>query len=168
MCRTGQAIAAAVLLAAGGMTHAWGQRLFFFDEDGGGGQPRGFYVFDVAIGTSTLLFEVPPNISIDSMTQFGPGLIVLAVDSAAESLYRLDVGRGRFEFLETLGVEGISGIAAHGRWGTQYITNRGDLYQFRRGRLNGVRDTSGGVSVGRSAGPVPLPAGVLREPKSTQ
>ena len=32
----------------------------------------------------------------------------------------------------------------------------------------GVRDTSGGVSVGRSGGPVPLPAGVLREPKSTQ
>jgi hypothetical protein len=76
------------------------------------------------------LFEAPPNVVIDSMSQPGPGLVVLAVDSAAESLYRVDLDRGRFEFIRTLNVEGISGIALHGRRGTYAITNRGDLYQF--------------------------------------
>lgn len=138
MWRTRQAVAAAVLLATGGMTHAWGQRLFFFDEDGGGGRPRGCYVFDVAIGTSTLLFEVPPNIVIDSMTTSKPVLIMLAVDSAASSLYRVDLLRGRFELIRPLGVEGISGLAQHRQWGTYAITNRGDLYQSGGGRLNFV------------------------------
>ena len=107
--RLGIAAAVALLGSATGIEAA---ELIFFDEDGGGGNPRGLYNYDTDTGVATLRAPVTADGRFFAMDTRLSDMTVFAADLDG-GLWTIDIDTGTPSFIGATGIDVFLSLAIH-------------------------------------------------------
>jgi|GEM_PF-2382822 len=101
------AVVTVLLITACGAQAA---ELICFEENGGGGNPRGLYNFDTSTGMIELRTTVGGNQRFFSLAQRHSDGVVFAMHVNASDLYTIDVDTGEFTFITATGLDTVADI----------------------------------------------------------
>ncbi len=109
MCKAVMAGACGIVLATAVAASA--VELICFDENGGGGNPRGLYNFDTDTGIITLRTTVGGSERFFSLAQRPSDGVIYAMQVNDSNLHTIDVDTGAFQFVAATGLATIADIA---------------------------------------------------------
>ena len=119
-------VAAVVALSA---APSFAQNLIYFDENGGGGNPRGLYTLDPGTGLATLRATVGGAERFFGMcVQPGTNTVFATSVPGDTGLWTIDPNTGATTFIGMTGVETMADIHFHPTNGKLYGVQRNDPY----------------------------------------
>ncbi len=129
MFSTRLAFVAAGLLGAVGSARA--QNLIYFEENGGGANPRGLYTLDPGTGLATFRAPVGGTERFFGMAiQPGTNEVFAASVPGSTGLWKIDVNTGATSFIGDTGIDTIADIHFHPTTGKLYGVQRNIPYSI--------------------------------------
>ena len=104
--------------------------LVYFDEDGGGGNPRGLYDLDSTTGISTLRATVGGGERFFTMDTHPTTGVVYGVSVANGSLWTIDINSGATSYVVGTGIDALGDIAFDPTTGVLYGLGRNSFILY--------------------------------------
>ena len=139
------AVAAFLVLVVMGNT-ARATNLVYFEEDGGGGNPRGLYNFDTATGISTLRASVGGTQRFFSLATRPSDGTIFAIATDTNSLYTMNINTGATNFVASVVDTDFVANIAFSPNSTLYGLERNNRGLFTINQTTGLRTPIGTTS----------------------